>query len=288
MLNLDTQTRSHGLTLFRDYNDAHRWWYVRDSPQLARENGIPLFQLLLYRRDITDNPAFDPAGDRDGGGFLIMTVDLNVDAATIAAVVDELSSTEGGRVQLTPIPFESGTVAVKALGVGPGVAAANEGTDPANGFVERVVAEARPSLLGANRAVFTVELNHEGAQLLRASLEDDGASAITVQYDVEFVGLMPARECSIHIENRRSYDHYRSRAQANSLWFKADIDDETERLITTSAITIEDVTYLELDAAATAARTIELQALAKELAQSTFFTPKVLAAPGRRAKEPRR
>lgn len=272
MLNLDAQVRSHGVTLFRDYHDEARWWYVRDSPRLAREGGEPLFQLLLYRRDITDNPDFDPEGDRDGGGFLIMTVDLDVDQGTLEAIADDLARTAGGQVRLTPVPFVSGTVSVKALGVGPG-AASTDGVEPAAGFVERVLAETRPSLLGANRAVFTVELQHEGAQLLRASLEEDGASAISVQYDLEMIGLRPARECSIHIDNRRSYQHYRSRAQASSLWFKADIDNETERLITQQVIQIEDVSYLELDATALAARELELRQLAKDLALSTYFTP---------------
>jgi len=84
MLYLDSVSTVQGLTLYRDYANPKLFYYLPRSPRLAREAGDPMFQLLIYRRDITDNPAFK-TGDRLGGGFLTMTVDLSVPDATIQA-----------------------------------------------------------------------------------------------------------------------------------------------------------------------------------------------------------
>ena len=102
MLYLDSATTTHGVTLFRDYNDSNRFYYLPLYPKLTREAGDPLFQLLIYRRDITDNPAFKE-GDRLGGGFLTMTVDLSIPESTLQAIKDELGSQTGQPVTLTPV-----------------------------------------------------------------------------------------------------------------------------------------------------------------------------------------
>jgi hypothetical protein len=64
-----------------------------------------MFQLIIYWRDITDNPDFH-LGARPGGGFLTMTIDLGVPAATLGAAKSELASRAGGDVDLVAAPFE--------------------------------------------------------------------------------------------------------------------------------------------------------------------------------------
>ena len=162
MLYLDSAITTHGVTLFRDYNDPSRLYYLPLYPKLTREAGDPLFQLLIYRRDITDNPAFKE-GDRLGGGFLTMTVDLSVPESTLQAIKDELSSQTGQPVTLTPVPFDSGTVRITSLGATSGVAA--DASQPSGGarFVENILGSTKPSLYGDNRAVFSMELSQEGA-----------------------------------------------------------------------------------------------------------------------------
>ncbi|MCB9716469.1 MAG: hypothetical protein H6712_21590 [Myxococcales bacterium] len=278
MLNLDAAVQLHGLTLFRDFNDPQLYWYMPNSPRLAREGRDPLFQLLLYR----DSATPPSSGDTDrGGGFLTMTVDLAVPEATLEAVKGELASTAGGPVRLAAVPFESGSVRVTALGVAGGSAAGftaggsgDEDAAPARpAFVENMLGFTKPSMYGDNRAAFSFELSQKGAILMEASLEDDGASAIAVLYDLEYMGLRPAREVKIVIEYQQSYHHLRNRVQANTLWFKADIDSEMERLTQSGAITIEDVTYIELEPDKAKERADELRNFAKELAQWTFFKP---------------
>ncbi len=286
MLYLDTSLELQGLTLYRDYNDPKRYYYMPRSPRLAVENGAPMFQLLIYRRDITDNPDFR-TGDRPGGGFLTMTIDIGVPEGVRQAVKAELEGRVDGEVDLVPVPFEDGSVRISALGLSAGRAPALDaatGADAAAGptpgetergphFVEKILGSARPSLYGDNRAVFTIELSHEGAQLMRASLEDPGASQVVAIYDLEYRGLLPAYEGKITINFKQSYSHLRSRFTANTLWFKTDIDSEVEKLTKEGHIKIEAVDYLQSDPVKLAEAATRLQELAKELATWSFFKP---------------
>ncbi len=282
MLYLDNALELHGITLFRDYNAPNRFYYMPRSPHLTIEAGQPMFQLLIYRRDITDNPDYR-AGDRPGGGFLTMTVDLGVSEATLAAIRGELEGRVDGEVDLVPVPLEGGSVRISALGASAGAAPALAGAaEPTEGgaserrgphFVENILGAARPSLYGDNRAVFTLELSHEGALLMRASLQDPGASQVAVIYDLEYRGLMPAYEARITIDFRQVYTFLRSRFTLNTLVFRADIDNETERLIKEGHIKIEDVDYLSQDPAKMVERAQRLRELAKELATWSFFRP---------------
>src|SRR5258708_6931348 len=155
MLYLDSAATTHGVTLFHDYNNPNRLYYLPLYPKLTREGGEPLFQLLIYRRDITDNPAFKE-GDRLGGGFLTMTVDLSVPDSTLQAIKDELSSQTGQPVELTPVPYDSGSVRITALGTTSGAADAGQ---PGSGarFVENILGSTKPSLYGDNRAVYSMD-----------------------------------------------------------------------------------------------------------------------------------
>ncbi len=278
MLYLDTTLELHGVTLYRDYSEPTRWYYSAGSrPEITRVGSDPSVQLIVYARDITDNPAFS-AGDRDGGGFLTMGVDLSIPESTKEAIREELSSRVGGPVDLVPIPLESGSVRIASLGVTSGAAAADaEDTGPR--FVENILASASPALTGAMNAAFSMELSREGAQLMEASLRAGGASQIVVIYEWTFKGLMPAEETTITIDFSQSYEYLRSRFQMNTLWFRTDIDAEYEELQKRGAITIEEVDYTGVPAAEAAQRQQRLETLAKELATWSFFQPAL--SPGR-------
>ncbi|MEM7052531.1 MAG: hypothetical protein AAF604_22905 [Acidobacteriota bacterium] len=272
MLNLDSALELHGVTVFRDFSAQNRFWYMPDSPQVTREGNELMFQLLVYRESLED---FEE-GDRDGGGFLTLTVDLGVSRGTLAAVRSELEGRVGGQVDLVPVPFERGSVRVSALGeaagAAPGLTSGDE-EDAGSGFVEEILGSAMPALYGDNKAVFSLELSKRGALLMKSSIEAGGASQIAVVYNLDYEGLMSARECRITINFRQSYQHLRSRAKVNTLWFKADIDNEMETLMKEGSIEIEDVDYLGLEGAELAERATQLQNLAKELATWSFFRP---------------
>jgi hypothetical protein len=295
MLYLDSMFEAGGLTLFREYSPSgststasNRYLFMPRNPQLVMEAGQPLFQLLIYRRDITDNPEFNE-GDRPGGAFLTMTVGLGVPQSTLDAVKAELERLTGGEVELAPVPFEEGSVRISALGASAGrvpgleeegeeeTAAAEAERGPR--FVEKIIGTSSPNLYPDYRSVFQIELDHEGAQLMRASLEDPGATQIAVAYDLAYRGLMPAYEAKITIDFKQSYSYLRTRFAMNTLAFKSDLDGEFERLQKEGHIKIESADYLQSDPAKLAEHAEKLNTLAKELATWAFFKPGL--TPGR-------
>lgn len=267
MLYLDSPVEIGRVTLFRDYSNVNRYYYLPNSPRLAMEGGEPKFELLIFRRDITDNPLFKE-GDRPGGGFLTMTVDLGISEDALNAIRGQLRRRTGGVVDLAPVPLENGTVRVTTLGRTSG------GDDQTRtAFVEKILGSTSPSLYGDNRAVFSIELDHEGAQLMRASLEDAGDTQIAVVYELTYTGLLPAYECHIEIHASQAYHHLRDRFRVSTLAFKSDVDREMEDLRQRQVITVREVNYLQLTPEQLTARQTELQKLVKELATWSFFKP---------------
>ncbi|WP_370942047.1 hypothetical protein AB5J62_23360 [Amycolatopsis sp. cg5] len=197
----------NGLMLFRDHADPDLFFYAPERPRLALNEGVPEFQLLIYRRDITDNPNLsDEDKQRLGGGFLAFTVDLGVTDAQLKEVKKQLAVFSGGNVKLTPIPFTDGTVRLsitKDLADAPG---ATPEVQRGLEFFEEVFESGKPSLIGFNRATFGVVLSHEGALLMEAALRS-GISPIGVIYDLEYLGLRPAFDVKIHADYKRIYTH---------------------------------------------------------------------------------
>lgn len=263
MLYLDSPAIMRGITLFRDYNNTSLFYFAPSSPRLTVEGGQPMFQLLVYR-DI----GTAASGPR-GGGFLIMTTDLGVPAATLEQVRNEIGARYSVQATLAPLPVKAGSVRVTVLDSGA------SGTDAARTirFVESIVAAGSPSLYGEQRAAFTAELSKQGAALMKASLRGEGATAVVVVYELTYAGLLPAYNVKITIDFRQSYEHLRNRMQMNTLWFKSDVDQEMETLRKSGAIKIEEVVFETQTTEDAAARMTKLNTLAKELAQWTFFKP---------------
>ena len=260
-----------GITLFRDYNSNGLFYTTPNSPRLTVEAGQPMFQLLVYR-DIGT-----AASGVQGGGFLIMTTDLGVPAATLEQV-NEIGARYGVQATLAPLPVKSGTVRVTILDSG---ASGTDGTRAIR-FVENIGANAAPSLYGEQRAAFTAEFSRQGAVLIKAALRGEGATPVVVVYDLKYVGLLPAYNVKITIEFRQSYEHLRSRTQTNALWFKADIDQEMESLRKSGCDQDRgDGRRRDPDdRGCSGADGRSVNALAKELAQWTLFKPGIESGRG--------
>src|SRR5262245_57650343 len=140
-----------GMMIYRDHVDKDLFYYVPERPRLASNDGVPEFVFLKYRRDITDNPDFDPDTKAAlGGGFIAFTVDLGVSDEQLDAMKQELGKFAEGEVKLTPIQFRKGSVRLSITKD----AAEEEGAEPDEPkgmtLFEEVYGTAKPSLLGFN------------------------------------------------------------------------------------------------------------------------------------------
>lgn len=228
----------NGLTIFRDHADEDLYYYINDRPRLAMNDGVPEMVFLKYKRDITDNPNLSPEDKkRLGGGFLAFTVDLSLDEEVFEDVKRKL-----GAESLVPVLFQKGTV---RLSIDRDIADqpdAPAGTTPGAAFFEDVLGTTKPSLVGDNRATFGVVLDHEGATMVEAALRS-GMSPIGVIYDLEYLGLRPAFEVSIHADYKRIYTEldlqFGLKAAYGPIALAADVDMSWQKLRENGSISVK-------------------------------------------------
>ena len=238
-----------GLMIYRDHADPNLFYYVPERPRLARNDGVPEFVFLKYRRDITDNAAFDPNTKQElGGGFLAFTVDLGVDDDQLTKIKGELGPFAEGEVKLTPIQFRKGSV---RLSITKDIADTPQAKpDEPHGmtFFEDVYGATTPSLFGFNRATFALVLTEEAATLFEAALRS-GVSPIGVIYDLEFLGLRPAFDVKITAEYQRIYSdlelEFGARGQIYAVALGLDIDAAFQKLRDSGAIKVEVLSFTD-------------------------------------------
>ncbi|OGB17907.1 MAG: hypothetical protein A2W72_15860 [Burkholderiales bacterium RIFCSPLOWO2_12_67_14] len=243
-----------GLMIYKDHEDPDLFYYVPERPRLALNEGVPEFLFLKYRRDITDNPDFDPdAGDQSlGGGFMAFTVDLGVDDRTLGAIKGELSQFAEGDVKLVPIQFRKGTVRLSIV--------KDAAEDPPDGgtpepaarkglkLYEEVYGATQPSLFGFNRATFALMLDREAATLMEAGIRT-GISPIGVIYNLEFLGLRPGFRIKIRAEYKRVYETLEAelgaRGSVGMVSLAADIGVAFQKLRDNGSVQIEVMNFTD-------------------------------------------
>lgn len=238
-----------GMMIYRDHQDEGLFHYVPERPRLALNDGVPEFVFLKYRRDITDNPAFDPETKQElGGGFLAFTVDLGVSDEELDEIKGELAQFASGEVRLAPIQFRKGSV---RLSISKDTAEAPDAPpDAPRGltFFEETYGATEPSLFGFNRATFAIILSQEGATLLEAGMRS-GISPIGVIYDLEFLGLRPAFNVKITAEYHRIYEHlevqFGARGQIYAVALAVDIAAAFQKLRDEGAIKVEVLNFTD-------------------------------------------
>lgn len=188
-----------GVTVFADHADPAQFWYLPAPVVLAEREGVPQFTLIRYR------PAVAGAGVK-GGGFLMMEVELRLDAEVERKIIGAVARFSNGTPRLTPVPFDDGKVQVIALNVqGSGGTMATP--SPAGAFVavEAVLGATKPSLGGNNTAIFSLTLSEEGSTILDQAFRQ-GATPVGVIYDLKYTALRPALDVKITANFKRIYD----------------------------------------------------------------------------------
>ncbi|HEY3260288.1 MAG TPA: hypothetical protein VGJ95_08465, partial [Pseudonocardiaceae bacterium] len=236
MLDLESRQEILGITVYRDADQSDLFYYLPAPPHISRDAGGPMFDLFAYRKG-------GEAGQTLAGGFLTMTVDVGL-GDLHERIKGRLAAQAGGEAKLTSVPYSRGSVRVIALDAdtgGGGAGGAGSAAGGAARFVQTIVGTGTPSLDGDNRAIFSLSLSEEGSAFFLAVLEGRAnARPVGVVYELEYVGLLPAYSLDIQIDMKSSYEFLQSRFSANTLFFKADIDDITEKLQKNQSIVVKE------------------------------------------------
>jgi hypothetical protein len=232
-----------GFTVYPDHADRSRYHYIRERPRLALNDGVPEFIFLKYRRDITDNPDFDPeTKDALGGAFMAFTTDLGATDEELEALKQELARFADGEIVLGPVQFRKGSVRLSLSKDAADLPGAPSEQPKGLDFIEEVYGSTKSSLIGFNRATFAVALNAEMATLFEAALRS-GISPIGVLYDLEFLGMRPAFNVKVTADYRRIYDHlelqFGAKAQLQYVALAIDLEAAFQKLRDDGSIKVE-------------------------------------------------
>lgn len=267
-----------GVTVFPDHERENVFHYAPAAPHIttvfdeAIGQDIPQIQLLKFR------------GEAGTGGFLNFSVDLGIDDERLTEVAGVLRRLHQLRERpiMSPITFEDGKVKLLMLG-----RASEDGEDAGSGdgdgdgdeeprFVVRIDHHSKPSLYGDNRAIFSVELDSEGVQLVEKSLEGE-MMPIGIIYSLHFFALRPAFRVKVTADWDRVQTHFEETFSATVLFSSVEIGETVDKLIEDQAILIEVDSFLPEgeDDASWIGRREEAVNDFKDMVLQTFFEPSV-------------
>ncbi len=272
----------NGVTVFPDHAREDVWHYAPAVPHLTLRadpvtgDMIPQFQLLKFRNDAAGL----------GGGFLNFSVDLSISQDVMDEVRSELRRIHGLRdgPQMSPITFEDGDVQLMILGAQSSSAddddpRANSQPDPAARFVKGVH-HSKPSLYGNNNAIFSIELDSEGVELMEAALLGD-VSGIGVIYALHFYALRPAYNVKVSVDWDRVQTHFEESFSGRVVILSTDVSEVIDKLIEDRVVLIEVDTFLAEgdDAGSWVGNRNKAIEEFKSMVTESFFTP--VTPPGR-------
>jgi hypothetical protein len=228
---------------------------------------IPQIQLLKFR------------GEAGTGGFLNFAVDLAIDEARLDEVKRKLKAMFGLRDDpiLSPMLFEDGLVKLMMLGA----ATPDPGAPPADDqapqrFVVDMDHHSRPALYGKNNAIFSVELDQDGVQLVEASFETE-ITGIGIIYSLDFLALRPAFQVKVTADWDRVQTHFEESFSVGVLFSSIEIGEVVDKLVEDRVINIEVDSFLpegEEDAGWIGHREEALNDF-KDMVTRSFFEPSV-------------
>ena len=262
MIDLSKPARTvQGVTVFGDHADPKLFHYIPVQPRLATDsNGHPELTLFKYHLD----PAVQNA---TGAALFELTVDLAVDADTLAQVHDKVASAAGTTgITLAPIWADSGTCQLILLDSGPSASTAATTTTPAapastadapaaalpaatpaaappaSSMVQNVLGGATPDLASNATTMFAATLDPSGSAIVEQALRQGGLP-FGVVYNLQTSGLRPALSASITADYRSCYHYYENRLHGGRLLFATDVGATVQDLVQQQAlkVTVDDL-----------------------------------------------
>lgn len=261
-----------GVAVFADHANERQFYYMPAAPHLTtvfdaragRE--IPRIQLLKFR------------GGAGNGGFLTFEVNLGIDQARLDEVAAQFKRLHRLREDPIPAPviLEGGEVSLVMLGLAfdeNGKPLLDEEQQPR--FVVRKAPSARPALYGDNQAIFSVELDQDGVQLVETSLANSELMPIGVVYSLDFLALRPAFTVKVEADWNRVQTHFQKSFKADVLFSSTEIDKVVDKLIEDQAVRIDVDSFLpeDEDAGSWVGRRDQAINDFKDMVMDTFFKP---------------
>jgi hypothetical protein len=223
-----------GVTVFADDTLFYRFYPIPKAPGVRLDaNGKPVFLLVKYAFSDEDRQR-DPKLPA-GGGYVSFDVAFEIPEETLARVRAALQQDvdarwhelKAGSAADQARPGVAGTTAPPAVELGsPTWTGGKVSLDApqSTALVSARVAEAAPSLLSGNVAVFNLDLTPAGATFMQETLTGGsgggGATDLTpiqVAYDLKFWARLPPVAIHVQADSEKIYDYLEKQLQGRGV-----------------------------------------------------------------------
>ena len=273
-----------GVAFFPDHEDPTAFYYLPVAPHFSQvpdpqdpqgKRTIPRVSLLEFRAD-----AADP-NSPGNGGFFNCQVDLGIDPKKLEDYAGQLQGMLRlrDRVKLPqPALLEGGTVELHLLGMSfdsKGKPIIDNGQQPRFALRMDPPPASKPALYGNNEAIFSVQLDQWGTELIDASLSASETMQAGVIYSLDFLALRPA--FSVHVE--ADWNRVQSRMEesfgVDAFFASTEIDKVVDKLVEEQVIKIDVDSFLPEgeNAGAWVGRRDQALDQFKDMVLENFFKP---------------
>lgn len=247
MLSIEHQQVINGITVYRDFQDPNQYYYLPSEKARIAENGKGIqFVAYIDGEVVTGTDPDFSSGLERSGGFLTLEVELGPTETELENVRSKIEGAGDG-VRLAQAPFTDGAVKLVMFG-----STGSTGGAAANSAVNFTVAgSAKPSLLGKQTAVFSLQLGGKEAQIMWNLLKKGSQTQVAVVYDLEYLGVLPAYNLEITVDFKATEDYWQHHIDLDfglergdlKIVSNNDVDIIMRDLVNTGAITVKAVNY---------------------------------------------
>lgn len=268
-----------GVAVFADHANERQFYYLPAMPKLTTVRDpmmgidIPQIQLLKFR------------GNAGTGGFLNFEVNLGIEQARLDEIGSQLKRIHQLRDNpiLAPVVLEDGRVQLMILGRMTPPAPTSGQPPPEDEEEPRFVLKinppyaAKPALYGDNQAIFSVELDQDGVQLVEASLLQGEMLPIGVIYSLDFFALRPAFTVKVTADWNRVQTHFEESFGFDLFFASPQIEEVIDKLIEDQVVVIEVDSFLPEgeDAGSWVGRRDQAINDFKDMVLDSFFEPSI-------------
>lgn len=217
---LDEGIRAGELQLFPVLGNENSYHYLLDRAKLARnKDDSPSFSFIRY---VYENE--NSRREVISGGLVHFLVELRMDANLVKEAERELKRINSSGSIIGPILYERGTVTL--------ITAFN---DQNGDLVEKVLGTGSAPLLEGQKAAFSIQLTHLGANLLMESLSMP-TSQLSIKFENEVLGFRTPKQVKIEAKFEELYKNQVFEAAAVTPVYAAELRTAFEDLRLSRAI----------------------------------------------------
>jgi hypothetical protein len=188
------------VTVWSDDADSSLFYVLPSIPRFRLQNGVPVFKLIKYRLPI------EREDKKKGGGFCFFDTELAVSddkMKKLKDILDDRARKQFAALHLPGTPPEAKFGTLTYVRGTVGMLMEKDGI-----LIEKVMGAGKPSLYGNNVASFAVELTPEGTSVFEAAMQGQGASMVSVVYQVYFWVKLPPLQATVWFNSSQFYSFY--------------------------------------------------------------------------------